>query len=154
MVWRSTLILVCLGLLSACAGPTEADVPFHIMLVNDDGIDSPGLAAVATVLTADPGYRVTVVGPAEQQSGVGHAIVIRREIALRSYGEIGGARQYVSDPAEATIQIIPVQVSPKQVVRTSSTALVTSKSAGGTASGAAPMMSWLRLTGSFSFIVR
>jgi len=109
-MWRSTLILVCLVLLSACAGPTEADVPFHIMLVNDDGIDSPGLAAVAAVLTADPGYRVTVVGPAEQQSGVGHAIVIRREIAIRSCGEIGGAPAWSVDATPASVTAIGLTV--------------------------------------------
>ena len=38
-------------------------------------------------------------------------------------GEIGGARQYVSDPAEATIQIIPVEVQPKMILRTSNSAL-------------------------------
>ncbi len=38
-------------------------------------------------------------------------------------GELGGARQYVSDPGEATIQIIPVEVSPKQITRTSNTPL-------------------------------
>lgn len=35
-------------------------------------------------------------------------------------GEAGGARQYVSAPGQATIQIIPVEVSPKQVLRVSS----------------------------------
>jgi uncharacterized repeat protein (TIGR01451 family) len=40
-------------------------------------------------------------------------------------GEIGGARRYVSEPAEATIQIIPVEVSPKQIVRVSNSALAT-----------------------------
>ena len=46
-----------------------------VLLVNDDGIDSPGLAAVATVLAQDPTYRVTVVAPAAQQSGFGVFLV-------------------------------------------------------------------------------
>ena len=41
-------------------------------------------------------------------------------------GEAGGARQYVSAPAEATIQIIPVEVSPKRITRTANTPLVPS----------------------------
>ena len=41
-------------------------------------------------------------------------------------GEPGGARQYVSQAAQATIQIIPVEVSPKQIVRASNSALVPS----------------------------
>jgi uncharacterized repeat protein (TIGR01451 family) len=36
-------------------------------------------------------------------------------------GEIGGARQYTSATATATIQIIPVEVDPKTILRTSST---------------------------------
>ncbi|MEZ4334496.1 MAG: OmpA family protein [Myxococcota bacterium] len=41
-----------------------------------------------------------------------------------SNGQIGGARQYTSAPAEATIQIIPVEVRPKQILATSNTPLV------------------------------
>ena len=43
---------------------------------------------------------------------------------LGSNGEISGARQYVSEPGEATIQIIPVQVQPKQIIQLSNMALV------------------------------
>ena len=109
-MWRSATMLIGLLLLTGCAGPIEAEVPFHVMLVNDDGIDSPGLAAVAEVLSADPAYRVTVVGPAEQQSGVGHAIVIRREIAIRPYGEIGGARAWSVDATPASVTAIGLTV--------------------------------------------
>ncbi len=110
MGWKSTMILASMLLLTGCAAATEAEVPFHVMLVNDDGIDSPGLAAVAEVLTADPAYRVTVVGPAEQQSGVGHAIVIRREIAIRDYGEIGGAPAWSVDATPASVTAVGLTV--------------------------------------------
>ena len=43
---------------------------------------------------------------------------------LGSNGEIGGARQYVSETGEATVQIIPVEVQPKQILRSSHTPLV------------------------------
>jgi uncharacterized repeat protein (TIGR01451 family) len=42
---------------------------------------------------------------------------------LGANGESGGARQYVADAAEATIQIIPVEVQPKQITRLSNTAI-------------------------------
>ena len=42
---------------------------------------------------------------------------------LGSNGEIGGARQYVSETAEATIQILPVEVQPKQILQLSNTPL-------------------------------
>lgn len=38
-------------------------------------------------------------------------------------GEAGGARQYTSAPGQATIRIIPVEVSPKQVLRVSNSGL-------------------------------
>ena len=110
MGWKSTTILAGLLLLTGCAAATEAEAPFHVMLVNDDGIDSPGLAAIAEVLTPDPAYRVTVVGPAEQQSGVGHAIVIRREIAVRNYGEIGGAPAWSVDATPASVTAVGLTV--------------------------------------------
>jgi uncharacterized repeat protein (TIGR01451 family) len=45
---------------------------------------------------------------------------------LGANGEIGGARQYTSESAEATIQIIPVEVRPKQILRLSNTPPVAS----------------------------
>jgi len=109
-MWRSVTMLFAMVLLTGCAQATEAEVPFHVMLVNDDGIDSPGLAAVAAVLTADPGYRVTVVGPADQNSGVGHAITLRREVAIRSYGEIGGAPAWSVDATPASVTAVGLTV--------------------------------------------
>jgi 5'-nucleotidase len=93
-----SLVLVC-----GCAAPSDAQTPTHVMLLNDDGIDSPGLAAVAEILGADPSYRVTVVAPAEQQSGVGHALVIRREIAIRPHAAIGGAPAWSVDATPASV---------------------------------------------------
>jgi len=43
---------------------------------------------------------------------------------LGNNGETGGARQYVSQPSDATIQIIPVEVQPKQILRLSNTTLI------------------------------
>jgi len=47
---------------------------------------------------------------------------------LGANGELGGPRRYATDPADpgsqATIEIIPVEVSPKQILETSDTALV------------------------------
>ena len=42
---------------------------------------------------------------------------------LGANGEAGGARQYTSAPGQATIQIIPVEVSPKQVTAVSNTGI-------------------------------
>ena len=44
---------------------------------------------------------------------------------IGSNGDLEGARRYTSAPGDATIQIIPVQVDPKAILRTSNTALAT-----------------------------
>lgn len=76
--------------------------PFHIMLVNDDGIGAPGLEALAAVLHADPAYRVTVVAPTDPQSGKGSALTIHGEIAVRPHDPIGGATAWSVDATPAT----------------------------------------------------
>jgi 5'/3'-nucleotidase SurE len=73
-------------LLVACVATAEERI--HVMVANDDGIDAPGLAALAEVLAADPAYRVTIVAPAEQQSVTGHAHVTRREVPVREHAPI------------------------------------------------------------------
>ena len=107
---RATMLLSVLVLLTGCAAEIEADQPFHVLLVNDDGIDSPGLAALAEVLTADPGYRVTVVAPDDQQSAVGHALVIRREIAIHPHPTVGGAAAWSVDATPASVTAVGLTV--------------------------------------------
>ena len=51
----------------------------QILLTNDDGITAPGLRALLGPLSA--AGDVTVVAPAEEQSGVSHSIVYRRPVA-------------------------------------------------------------------------
>jgi 5'-nucleotidase len=87
--------------------PVLADEPsYHVLLTNDDGITSPGLAAVAEVLAADPSYRVTVVAPAEQQSGKGTALTLRDEIEVKPWTAIAGSLAWsvMATPA-TTVQI-------------------------------------------------
>jgi 5'-nucleotidase len=49
-----------------------------IILTNDDGIDAPGLAAL--VAACNGRGEITVIAPASEQSGVGHALTTRRDI--------------------------------------------------------------------------
>ena len=52
----------------------------HILLANDDGIFAPGLAAIYRELV---GFGdVTVVAPAEIQSGAGHSITLREPLVV------------------------------------------------------------------------
>lgn len=107
---RVAVLLLAVFLLTGYAAETVADTPTHVMVVNDDGIDSPGLAALAAILAADPAYRVTVVAPTEQQSGVGHAVVIRREIALARHADIGGATAWSVDATPASVTVVGLTV--------------------------------------------
>ena len=54
-----------------------------ILLSNDDGVDSAGLAALAAALS-DLGT-IAVVAPVEEQSAVGHAITIRSPIRVHPW---------------------------------------------------------------------
>ncbi len=54
----------------------------HALLTNDDGFDSPGLAAIRSALIA-AGHRVTVVAPDGNRSATGHAVTIRPALELR-----------------------------------------------------------------------
>ena len=46
----------------------------NILLTNDDGVHSPGIAALASVLAAE--HRVWIVAPSSERSAVGHAITM------------------------------------------------------------------------------
>jgi 5'-nucleotidase len=67
-------LLICALTLSVPAAQTNHAVPYRILITNDDGVRAPGILAVAKALTSVGD--VTVVAPAENQSGKGHAISI------------------------------------------------------------------------------
>jgi len=93
----------CLLVLIVAAVPALAGEPIHVMLANDDGFESEGLAAIAEVLAADPAYRVTVIAPKHQQSVSGHGLVTRREIEVREIEKIAGSPSWSVDGTPATV---------------------------------------------------
>jgi 5'-nucleotidase len=100
---RSYAVLILVWLVLGPAVLWSADEPVHVMLANDDGIDSPGLIAIAEAIAADPAYRLTVVAPARQQSAMGHALTIRGEIEVREYEAIAGAPAWSVDATPASV---------------------------------------------------
>ena len=56
-----------------------------ILLTNDDGIDAPGLAALA-VAARSLGGEAVVVAPAEPHSGCGHRVTTGRPLAVEEVG--------------------------------------------------------------------
>jgi 5'-nucleotidase len=81
-------LLVAIGLvaivssapvLRAGASQTRPDpAAYRILVTNDDGVQSPGLAAVAQILQAIGA--VVIVAPSDQQSSSGHSLVTRDPI--------------------------------------------------------------------------
>ena len=90
------LALAAVGGTLACgAGPAgeapeaRGDTsPYHILLTNDDGIESPGIRDLAAALRSVG--EVTVVAPCGQRSGSSMAISLAQEIRLRAYPAAGG----------------------------------------------------------------
>lgn len=77
------LLAVCL--LTPAAAQFRQPAPYRILVTNDDGLRAPGVAALAQILQAI-GTPI-IVAPAENQSGVGHAIVtteavVREDVTL------------------------------------------------------------------------
>lgn len=94
-----TIILLALcGALQVSAGE-----PTHVLVSNDDGVDSPGIEAIAAIIAADPSYRVTVVAPKHQQSVMGHGLVTRREIEVVEYEPVAGCPSWSVDGTPATV---------------------------------------------------
>lgn len=58
----------------------------RILLTNDDGIHAPGLAVLEEI-AAGFGDEVWVCAPAEEQSGMGHALTLAAPVRLRKHGE-------------------------------------------------------------------
>jgi 5'-nucleotidase len=96
--------LICLTVtLILTSQPAVAAEPVHVLVANDDGIDSPGLEAIAAVLAADPAYRVTVIAPARQQSVSGHALVTRSEVKVVEQPKVAGCAAWSVDATPATV---------------------------------------------------
>jgi 5'-nucleotidase len=75
---RRALVAMAVALLliisSGALTGAPAVQPYRILLTNDDGVRAPGLAALAAAL--GPVGEVTIVAPAENHSGTGHAITL------------------------------------------------------------------------------
>jgi 5'-nucleotidase len=88
---RPIIFLAVLAL--ACAGNTaptlvQAQAAYRILLTNDDGVRAPGLAALAEALKSVG--EVTIIAPAENQSGKGHSLSITDPVYVDSVTLPGG----------------------------------------------------------------
>ena len=78
--YRAVLPLLIAVLLLAPLGAQQLrqPPPYRILISNDDGVRAPGMAAVAQLLQIIGD--VTIVAPADNQSGKGHSITISEPI--------------------------------------------------------------------------
>lgn len=92
--------VIAVSFLFAAASPAAA-VGCRLLIVNDDGVGAPGIAALADALRAD--CEVVVSAPAGEQSGASHAIPnVRDGLRVRSVA-VGSGTGYAVEgsPAEA-----------------------------------------------------
>jgi 5'-nucleotidase len=83
-----------------------ATTPLSIVITNDDGIDAPGIAALAAAF--GPLGRVTVVAPVGPRSGASHSVTADRSIAVREDVR-GGQRWIAVDALPATCVRLAVE---------------------------------------------
>jgi len=74
------LLTVFLAVSHAGAADGPASKPLRILVTNDDGVDAPGIAALAQALL--PLGTVTVAAPRENRSGVSHGVTSGRPIRV------------------------------------------------------------------------
>jgi 5'-nucleotidase len=71
----------------------------HLLLTNDDGIEAPGLAALAEALA--PLADLTVVAPRHEQSGMSHALSVFKDLRLERWERDGKAGWWALDGTPA-----------------------------------------------------
>jgi 5'-nucleotidase len=109
--------LAALFVLTGGAVTLSGQPPYRILVTNDDGVRSPGLAALAQALA--PLGEITIVAPAENQSGTGHAITLNDPIYIERVDVAGHqATGLVATPATCVRVALGklMQVKPDLVV--------------------------------------
>ena len=102
------IVVLALVFAAACGGtpPAPAPGPLRILITNDDGIEAPGILALAEALR--PLGQVTVAAPSGNRSGVSHGVTSDRVIAVRA-SERGGQRWFAVDAMPATCVRLAVE---------------------------------------------
>jgi 5'-nucleotidase len=100
--FRIGVVLTALVLAATCGRPAPeppAARSLSILITNDDGIEAPGIAAVAEALR--PFGTVTVAAPDRGRSGSSHGVTSDRSIAVRE-SDRGGQRWIALDALPPT----------------------------------------------------
>jgi 5'-nucleotidase len=89
---------------------TSTERPF-LLLTNDDGIDAPGLHALADAL--EDRYDLLIVAPHEERSATGHSISVLRDLRLTPYHRKGRRWGWSLEGTPADCVKVAVQFLPK-----------------------------------------
>jgi 5'-nucleotidase len=105
------ILVLVVGLAAAAAACGQAQAPaasrpLTILITNDDGIEAPGIMALAEAF--GPLGRVTVAAPRHQRSGASHGVTSDRPIQVRE-SERGGQRWIAIDALPATCVRLAVE---------------------------------------------
>src|SRR5512137_107083 len=107
---RRALGIAALAFLFAAAcgrtSPGPAPEPLNILITNDDGIEAPGILALAEALR--PLGTVTVAAPRDQKSGASHGVTSDRPISVHE-SERQGQRWISIDALPATCVRLAVE---------------------------------------------
>jgi 5'-nucleotidase len=82
------VLLIGLGAVAPSGELLQPSKPFRILVTNDDGVRAPGIAALAQELKSVG--EVTIVAPADNQSGKGHSISITDPVYVDNLTLPGG----------------------------------------------------------------
>ncbi len=110
MTARLRFILLLIPLLFVWPAHGQADT-YHILLTNDDGIESPGIQVLAEELAAVG--QVHVVAPCGQRSGSSMSVALRDELHLQPIERDGQPLQHCVDTTPAgTVMLAISTLSP------------------------------------------
>lgn len=87
----------------------------YLLLTNDDGIDAPGLHALADAL--EPEFDLLIVAPHRERSATGHAISVMRDLRLEQFHRKGGhwGWSFQGKPADC-VKIGLTRISPDRKI--------------------------------------
>lgn len=97
------LTATCGCLLAICllaSSSLVAQAPYRILITNDDGVRAPGILALAKAL--QPLGELTIVAPAENQSGKGHSISITDPVYVDPVSLAGGIESLAATATPAS----------------------------------------------------
>lgn len=111
-----TVTLAAAGLLAlslACTPPASPvpdgadDGPYHILVTNDDGIESPGIQKLADALRAVG--QVTLLAPCGQRSGASMSVELGRPLRAVPYGDAEAAPAHCVETTPAGAVLLAME---------------------------------------------